>query len=106
MCCQPMAASTYSLRLDVQESFARLADMVNRLQPRLVVLDPLREFHHKRENEADDMAALLRPLRQLAHDSDTTIVLIHHRNKHATDPALATRGSSAITGGVDVHSDT
>ena len=91
-----------SVRLDQPESFMHLAAMVERIRPRVMVLDPLRELHHRKENDSDEMAAVLRPLRQLAHDTDTSIVLIHHRNKHATDPSLASRGSSAIVGGVDV----
>lgn len=91
-----------SIRLDDPESFIRLAATIEAVRPSLVVLDPFREFHHRKENDADDMAAVLRPLRNLAHQTDTAVVLVHHRNKHASDPALATRGSSAITGGVDV----
>jgi RecA-family ATPase len=91
-----------AVRLDDPESFGRLAVTVEKYQPRVLILDPFREFHHRKENDADEMAALMRPLRQLAHETDTLIVLNHHRNKHATDSTLATRGSSAITGGVDI----
>jgi KaiC/GvpD/RAD55 family RecA-like ATPase len=91
-----------SIRLDDPESLARLALTLEAIQPRIVVLDPMREFHHLKEDKADDMAGLLRPLRQMAHDLDVAIVLVHHRNKHATDPSLATRGSSAIAGSVDL----
>ncbi len=91
-----------SIWLDDRASFEQLAAIVQERRPSLLVLDPLRELHHCKENEADEMAALLRPLRQLAHQTGAAIVLVHHRNKHASDPAQATRGSSAITGGVDV----
>ena len=91
-----------SIRLDDPRSFEQLAALIGLLKPAVLILDPLRELHHRKENDADEMAALLRPLRQLAHETDTAIILIHHRNKHASDPTLATRGSSAITGGVDV----
>ncbi len=91
-----------AIRLDEPESFGRLIATIEAIKPALVVLDPFRELHHRKENDADEMAALLRPLRQLAHDSGAAIVLIHHRNKHATDASLATRGSSAIAGSVDV----
>ena len=90
------------VRLDDPESFSRLAATIEAVRPMLVVLDPFREFHHRKENDSDDMSAVMRPLRNLAHQTDTAIILIHHRNKHASDPALATRGSSAIAGGVDV----
>jgi hypothetical protein len=41
-------------------SVARLRATIAALEPVLVVLDPLRELHHKKENDADEMAALLR----------------------------------------------
>ncbi len=91
-----------SIRIDDPASMARLRATIEEIRPALLVLDPMRELHTRKENDADEMAAVLRPLRQLAHDTGTTIILIHHRNKHATDASLATRGSSAIAGGVDV----
>jgi predicted transcriptional regulator len=91
-----------SIRFDDAESLSRLAATIEALQPRIVVLDPMREFHQLREDKADDMALMLRPLRQMAHELDVAVLLIHHRNKHATDPSKAARGSSAIAGGVDL----
>lgn len=90
-----------SLRLDSPASFTRLVATVVELRPRLLILDPFRELHHLPENEADNMATLLRPLRQLAHRLNVLIILVHHRNKSAPDAVRAARGSSAITGGVD-----
>jgi KaiC/GvpD/RAD55 family RecA-like ATPase len=91
-----------SLRIDDPVSVAQLLATVEAISPRVLVLDPFRELHHRKENDADDMAAILRPLRQIAHETETTVVLIHHRNKHAQDVSHASRGSSAIAGGVDV----
>jgi hypothetical protein len=89
------------LLLDDPVSFAALADLVTRLRPAVLVLDPMVEMHRLAEKNADEMAMLLRPLRQLAHASGCAIVVVHHRNKHAADGVMAARGSSAITGGVD-----
>lgn len=90
------------VRLDQPAPLTQLVAAVRDDCPRVLVLDPLREFHHLQENDADQMALLLRPLRRLAHASKTLVVLVHHRNKHAADPILASRGSSAITGSVDI----
>lgn len=92
-----------SLRLDDDgTTLMRLAETIVALDVGIVVLDPMRELHTAKENDADEMAMLLRPLRQLAHEKDVTIVLVHHRNKHGQDASTAVRGSSAITGSVDV----
>lgn len=92
-----------SLRLDDDgESLMRLAATIDALRPVAICLDPFRELHGSKENDADAMALLLRPLRQLAHETGTTVFLVHHRNKHGLDAGTAARGSSAITGSVDV----
>jgi len=92
-----------SLRLDDDgTTLTRLSETIDALDVGIVVLDPMRELHTAKENDADEMAMLLRPLRQLAHEKNVTIVLVHHRNKHGVDAATAVRGSSAITGSVDV----
>jgi len=92
-----------SLRLDDDgTTLMRLSETIDALDVGIVVLDPMRELHTAKENDADEMAMLLRPLRQLAHEKNVTIVLVHHRNKHGVDASTAVRGSSAITGSVDV----
>ncbi|MDQ6832180.1 MAG: helicase RepA family protein [Chloroflexota bacterium] len=92
-----------SLRLDDDgTTLIRLSETIDALGVGIVVLDPMRELHAAKENDADEMAMLLRPLRQLAHEKNVTIVLVHHRNKHGQDASTAVRGSSAITGSVDV----
>jgi hypothetical protein len=54
------------------------------------------------ENDADEMAASLFPLRQPAHESGCTMLLVHHRHTSRPDPGTAARGCSAGTDGVDV----
>jgi hypothetical protein len=90
-----------SLRLDEPGSLVALLALVQAHRPALLVLDPFRELHRKKENDADDMADILRPLRQLAHETETAVVLIHHRNKYGADSSTSVRGSSAISGSVD-----
>lgn len=102
-CVAPVDGSMeQTLRLDDVDQFGRLAATVIARQLSLLVLDPLRELHRAKENDADEMALLLRPLRQLAHETGCAIVLIHHRNKGSSEPGTSARGSSAITGSVDV----
>lgn len=90
------------IQLDNEKSTFRFVSTVHSIKPRIMVLDPFRELHRGSENEADAMAKVLQPLRRIAHQGGCTVVLIHHRNKHASDPSLAIRGSSAIAGAVDM----
>ncbi len=67
----------------------------------LLVLDSLRRLAPGiRENESDDMAALLADLAAIARDLDVAIVLIHHRSTKANAATL--RGSSSIEDQADL----
>jgi regulatory protein RepA len=69
---------------------------------RLILLDPLRQFHTMDENDSGEMTELLKLLHGVAFRSKASIVFAHHTNKNATfqgagDAQQAARGSSAIT---------
>jgi hypothetical protein len=84
------------LRLEDPAEFARLAATVRELRPSVLVLDTLRELHGASEDRSDEMGPLLRPLRQLAHQSGAALVVNHHQNK-----GQEFRGSTAIRAAFD-----
>jgi hypothetical protein len=95
----PLDGSTADrLQLDDPVGMQRLWGMVEALQPRLVVLDTLRELHDRQEDRSDEMGPLLRPLRQLAHQAGTTVLVNHHQNRGGTF-----RGSTAIRAAFDLE---
>ena len=49
------------------------------------------------------MAALVRQLRCLAHETGSAVVLVHHTRKTGGEDGLGLRGSSAIAGGTAGH---
>lgn len=94
----PLDGSTGDrLKLDDLEAMQRLLGMIQQIQPALVVLDTLRELHDRREDLSDEMGPLVRPLRQIAHETNTTIVLNHHHRKSG-----GPRGSTAILAACDL----
>lgn len=82
--------------LEHPESLDNLATMIAEYGLVAVGIDPLRETHHVAENDSDSMAPLLRPLRQIAHETNCAIVMTHHANK-----AGGSRGSTAIDAAFD-----
>jgi AAA domain len=84
------------IRLEDPASMQGLYDLIEREEIALAVLDPMRELHQQREDRSDDMGPLLAPLRQLAHQTDCAVVLIHHMNRQGE-----ARGSTAIKAAVD-----
>lgn len=72
---------------------------------RLVLIDPLRQFHECDENDSAAMNLMVQTLRRLAERTRAAVVFAHHATKAATltgqgDAAGAARGSSALTDGV------
>ena len=89
-----------ALRLDTAADQQRLANTVQALQPRLLILDPLIRLHRVDENDASQIAALLSFLRQLQRQFQTAVLLVHHARKdsHSSRPGQALRGSSELHG--------
>ena len=89
-----------SLRLDTASDRQRLADTIQKLQPILLVLDPLIRLHRIDENDATQVAALLSYLRELQRRFQMAILLVHHARKDSnrSRPGQALRGSSELHG--------
>lgn len=64
----------------------------------LLVLDHLWEMDSEWKNERDDMTVTMRPPRQLAHELNVAVVVVHHASKGASG---SSRGSTAIAAACD-----
>jgi hypothetical protein len=81
------------LRLDQEEDQHRLVDAVERLRPRLLVLDPLIRLHRLDDNSASEISGLLGYFREVQRRFDCAIVIVHHVSKKARAmPGQALRG--------------
>ena len=86
-----------TLRLDHRPDRQRLLETVQRIGPRLLVLDPLVRLHGVDENTAAEVAPILGFLRDLQRRFETAVLLVHHARKSgATRPGQALRGSSEL----------
>ena len=85
------------LRLDHRSDRQRLEQTVQRIRPRLVLLDPLVRLHGVDENAVAEIAPILGFLRELQRRFAAAVVLVHHARKSgATRPGQALRGSSEL----------
>ncbi|MCI0628391.1 MAG: helicase RepA family protein, partial [Acidobacteria bacterium] len=89
-----------SLRLDTPTDRQRLSDTVQKIQPILLILDPLIRLHRLDENDATQIAALLSYLRELQRQFHLAVILVHHARKdsHSSRPGQALRGTSELHG--------
>ena len=86
-----------TLRLDHGKDRQRLQETIERIEPRLLVLDPLVRLHGGDENAVADVAPILGFLRDLQRRFETAVLLVHHARKSgATRPGQALRGSSEL----------
>ncbi len=72
---------------------------------RLVILDPLRQFHQCDENDSAAMTSMAQHMQLLATGSGSAVIGAHHTNRNSGamglgDTAGASRGSSALTDAV------
>lgn len=89
--------STPVLRLDLACDAERLAATVDRLRPRLLVLDPFVRVQSIDENSATEVSRLLADLTALKRSFDLAILLVHHVRKNAAGhPGQALRGSGDL----------
>lgn len=84
-----------TLRLDLPADQNRLRRTLEKLRPRLLVLDPLVRMHALNENDAAEISQLLGYLRELQRTYDLAILVVHHARKRGASQAGQTlRGSS------------
>lgn len=83
------------LRLDKDDHRGALTETVQRLQPKLLVLDPFIRMHRIDENNSGEVAAILAYLRVLNRTFKVAVALVHHASKRSNIRAgQALRGSS------------
>jgi hypothetical protein len=85
-----------TLRLDLPADADALLRTVEKLQPRLLILDPFVRLHRIDENASGEVAPLLAYLRELQRRFAVSVLLVHHAKKSAgrIRAGQALRGSS------------
>ena len=89
-----------TLRLDQERDRLRLGEAIDRLQPRMLLLDPFIRLHRVDENSAGEVSALLAYLRELQRQNDLAVVVVHHARKNGTGGGAA---GQALRGSSDFH---
>lgn len=85
-----------TLRLDLPADRDRLQQTVERLRPRLLILDPFVRLHRIDENASGEVAPLLAYLRELQRRYELAVLVVHHAKKGGgrIRAGQALRGSS------------
>lgn len=85
-----------SLRLDIDSECEMLKNTVQKLSPRLLILDPFVRLHRIDENSSAEVAPVLSKLRHIQRSFHTSVILVHHARKDSkhSRQGQALRGSS------------
>jgi hypothetical protein len=87
------------LRLDLDADRRSLAETVERLQPKLLILDPFVRLHRIDENASGEVAPLLAFLRELQRRHGTAVLVVHHARKGGG----GVRAGQALRGSSEFH---
>jgi hypothetical protein len=87
------------LRLDLKADRRNLADTVDRLRPRLLILDPFVRLHRIDENASGEVAPLLAYLRELQRRYGVAVLVVHHAKKGGA----GVRAGQALRGSSEFH---
>ena len=88
-----------SIRLDLERDRAALSETVDKLRPRLLVLDPFVRLHRVDENNSGEVAPLLAYLRELQRRYRVAVLLVHHARKGGA----RMRAGQALRGSSEFH---
>lgn len=98
----------WKFRLDQRSNVHELIGWAERLRPRILFIDPLRNCHSLDEKDSGEMVHMIQPLQQWAITNDTALLIVHHSRKGSSEkgePRNMTaddmRGSSALFGMAD-----
>ena len=88
--------TTPRFQLDVETDRVQLKETIEKLKPKLLILDPFVRLHSVDENASGEVAKLLQHLRYLQRTYQLAVALVHHAKKGASlkRPGQALRGSS------------
>ena len=93
--------SPYDLKLDTPEGLAALEAVVVEKGVEVLIIDPLRPFHGRNENDSQEMQLLFDSFLRLQFKYDVAVVFGHHDRKPAADgwgkSIYKTRGNTVIT---------
>ncbi|MCX6701717.1 MAG: AAA family ATPase, partial [Candidatus Zambryskibacteria bacterium] len=89
--------------IDKDDDFNKLLKTVKKLEPILVVFDPLVRIHSGNENESKDISKIMGRFRQITNQGASVLFVHHHRkeNSNYKKSANSLRGSSDIFAGID-----
>jgi len=91
--------------LGTNNGIEELKKLIDKEKPILIIIDPLTAGRNLKlsEDKAEDVASIFYPIRKIAQETGVSFMIVHHHKKGSVgDPRDDARGSSVISGAVDI----
>jgi hypothetical protein len=97
--------SEQNLKVDEEKSLLFLIQEIERLDIKLLIIDPFSAVHNKTENNAEEIQKVMESLQKLKTKGVTILFIHHHRKEYGNfgNTSDSLRGSSVILSRVDAH---
>lgn len=95
-----LLASPYELKLDTAAGLSAVERVITAREVEVLVIDPLRPFHSRNENAAEEMQRLFDSFLRLQFRYNLSILFLHHDRKPSQGGGKSiyeTRGNTVIT---------
>jgi len=91
----------YHCDIITDKGYEVITRIITKIQPEVVIFDPLSAFHTADENSNNEMEAVMSRFRDLTFLGLSVILIHHSRKEGGSSPISNPRGASAIAGSVD-----
>lgn len=93
---------TDAIGFDIMSKIQRIRDWINQFYPDVIIIDPLKDYHYRNENDNSEMALVMMEFRKITLEHEVSIILVHHSRKGKENSGGSNiRGASNIFGSVD-----
>lgn len=94
-----------AMRLDTDVGRDYINQLLAAVKPNVVVADPLAKFNLSKENDAQEMGAIMRAIDHYVEDYNSAWVIVHHIGKQDPDPSKQKRGGDRLRGSSAIFAD-
>lgn len=75
----------HNYKIDNEKSLEKLKKKIEKVNPQVIVMDSLRRFHNRNENDSGEVALLFDTIKRLARTYHCAFVILDHERKPSND---------------------
>lgn len=92
-----------NVKIDTDEGMEALNEDLDRIKPKVLIIDSFIRIHNQDENKSKDMARVMDRLRKIVNQGVIVVLIAHHGKGEDRPKEERLRGTSDIPAGIDVE---